>query len=61
MENVYMVSNTIKYSDGTETVVNYDANGNQVEIEQQVAEATAETTPSESEISDAQPADETAE
>lgn len=68
MESKYMVSNTIKYSDGTETVISYDQNGSQVEIEQEVAEAIAETSPeapieepSESEVSDAQPADETAE
>jgi hypothetical protein len=36
----YMVSNTIKYSDGTETVVNYNQNGDQVEIEAAVAAAT---------------------
>lgn len=62
MEHPYMVSNTIKYSDGTETVVHYDANGSQVEIEQEVAEAIAETspeTPSESEVSDTVPTDET--
>lgn len=34
-----MVSQTIKYSDGTETVMNFVANENQVEIEAEVSEA----------------------
>lgn len=37
----YMVSSTHKYSDGTETVVNYTANPDQEEIETKVAEAIA--------------------
>ena len=44
-EEKYMVSQTIKYSDGTETTMNYDANENQAEIETTVAEATAITSP----------------
>lgn len=40
-----MVSNTIKYSDGTETIVHYNANGDQVEIEETVAAAVTETSP----------------
>lgn len=35
----YMVSSTHKYSDGTETIVNYNANPDQAEIETVVAEA----------------------
>lgn len=35
----YMVSSTHKFSDGTETVVNYKANPDQEEIETTVAEA----------------------
>lgn len=35
----HMVSSTHKYSDGTETVVNYTANPDQEEIEATVAEA----------------------
>lgn len=72
MEAPYMVSTTILYSDGSQTVVNYDANGTQVAVEEAALavpespanapapEAVAEdaVTPSESEVSDAQPVDE---
>lgn len=37
----YMVSSTHKFSDGTETVVNYVANPNQEEIEAKVSGAVA--------------------
>lgn len=35
----YMVKQTITFSDGTETVLNYTQNENQAEIEKTVAEA----------------------
>ncbi len=47
MSDKYMVSQTIKYSDGSETTLNYKANENMEEIETTVAEAVAETSPEE--------------
>ena len=41
MSEKYMVKQTIAYSDGTETVLNYEQNGAAVEIEATVAEAVA--------------------
>lgn len=38
MENPYIVSTTILYSDGTQTVVNYSQNNDSPAIEQIVAE-----------------------
>ncbi len=43
----HLVKQTLEYSDGTETVFNYTANGNQEEIETTVAAAVAETSPEE--------------
>lgn len=47
MSEKYMTKQTIEYSDGTETVLNFNANGQQEEIETVVAEAVAETSPEE--------------
>lgn len=75
MEQPYIVSNTIKYSDGTETTVNYSANADSEAIEQIVAEniesnnieetpivepiVAPEASQDESEVSDVQSTDET--
>lgn len=45
MSEKYMVSQTIKYSDGTETTMEYTANPNQEVIEETVHEAVIETSP----------------
>lgn len=45
MEKPYMVSETIKYSDGSEKVITYVENPDAQEIEAAVAEATAITSP----------------
>lgn len=41
MEKPFMVQQVIKFSDGTETVINYTDNTRRVEIEEKVAEAVA--------------------
>lgn len=47
MDKAYMTKQTITFSDGTETVMNFDANGASTEIEAKVAEAVAVTSPEE--------------
>lgn len=47
MSEKYMVSQTIKYSDGSETTLNYVKNEKGEEIETIVSEAIAETSPEE--------------
>lgn len=45
MSEPYMIKQTIQYSDGSETVLNFNANNQQEEIETIVAEAVAITSP----------------